>query len=118
MVKSPGQQVAAAVAVMAGTAIGVLTAGLGLALLASPWELHFAARHVATLVMVVVGFSVVAIGAVMVIDLVPGGPRLHTPRRRNHPMRSPSQWRVTKVSFGGDEGHGNRPGVGRFCGRR
>jgi hypothetical protein len=118
MVKSPGQQVAAATAVITGTAIGVLTAGLGLALLASPWELHFTARHIATVAMIVVGLSVVAIGAVMVIDLVRGGPRLDTLRTRNHPMRSPSECSVTKVSFGGDEGHGNGPGGGQSCGRR
>jgi hypothetical protein len=76
MVKRLGQQIVAAAAVIMGTAIGVLTVGLGLALLASPWELHFAAHLAAAVAVAFVGLTVVVIGVVMVIDLIDGGPRL------------------------------------------
>jgi hypothetical protein len=71
------QRVVAGTAVIMGTSIGALTVGLGLGLMGSPWELHFAAHHVAAAAMTLVGLSVVAIGAILLIDLIDGGPTLH-----------------------------------------
>jgi hypothetical protein len=65
-----------AAAVIVGIAIGVLTVGLGVALAGSPWALHFTAHHLATLAVAFAGVTVVALGVVMVIELVDGGPRL------------------------------------------
>ena len=70
------QHVVAGTAVIVGAAIGALTVGLGLGLMGSPWELHFAAHHVAAVAMTLVGLSVVAIGMVLLFDLIDGGPTL------------------------------------------
>src|SRR5262249_56429184 len=55
-----------------GIAVGVLTTALGLALVGSPWELHFAAKHVAAVAVALTGITVVAQGVVIVVDLLPG----------------------------------------------
>ena len=52
-----------------GTAIGVLTAALGLTLMGLPWELHFSAHHVAAVAVALTGITVVAQGVVIVVDL-------------------------------------------------
>lgn len=70
------QRVLAGTAVIMGISIGALTVGLGLGLMGSPWELHFAAHHVAAVAMTLVGLSVVGIGAILLIDLIDGGPDL------------------------------------------
>jgi hypothetical protein len=53
-----------------GTAVGILTAALGLALMGLPWELHFSARHVAAIAIPLIGITVVAQGVVIVVDLL------------------------------------------------
>ena len=53
-----------------GTAVGVLTTALGLALVGSPWELHLSAHHVAAAAVAVTGITVVAQGIVIVVDLL------------------------------------------------
>jgi hypothetical protein len=70
-----GQGIVAAMAVVMGTAIGVLVVALGLALAGAPWELHFAARHVATVAVVLTGLTTVTIGVVMTLDVI-GRPRV------------------------------------------
>src|SRR5262245_57163884 len=55
-----------------GAAVGVLTTALGLALLGSPWELHFSAHHVAAAAVAFAGITVVAQGVVIVVDLLAG----------------------------------------------
>jgi hypothetical protein len=69
-VKRLEQQIVSAAAVVMGVAIGVLTIGLGLGIAGSPWELHLAAGHAAVVAVVLVGLIVVAIGVVLVIDLI------------------------------------------------
>ena len=55
-----------------GTAIGVLTTALGLALMGLPWELHFSAHHVAAVAVALTGITVVVQGVVIVVDLLVG----------------------------------------------
>jgi len=55
-----------------GTAVGVLTAAVGLTLMGLPWELHFSAHHVAAVAVVLTGITVVAQGVVIVVDLLAG----------------------------------------------
>ena len=55
-----------------GTAIGVLTTALGLALMGLPWELHFSAHHVAAVAVALTGITVVLQGVVIVVDLLVG----------------------------------------------
>ncbi len=55
-----------------GTAVGVLTAALGLTLAGLPWELHFSVHHVAAVAVVLTGITVVAQGVVIVVDLLVG----------------------------------------------
>jgi hypothetical protein len=80
LAKRPGQQIVATAALIMGIAIGLLTVGLGLELAVSPWDPHFAAHRVAAILTALVGLSYVAVGLVIVIDLVAGGPR---PRHRH-----------------------------------
>ena len=71
--RTMGQRIVAAMAVVMATAIGVLVVALGLALAGAPWELHFAARHlatVATVAVVLTGLTTVTIGVVMTIDTI------------------------------------------------
>jgi len=65
-----------------GTAVGVLTTGLGFVLVGSPWELHFSAHHVAAVAIVLVGVTVVVQGVVIVIDLLAGSPLRSRPEPR------------------------------------
>ena len=55
-----------------GTAVGVLTTAIGLALMGMPWELHFSAHHVAAVAVTLTGITVVAQGVVIVVDLLVG----------------------------------------------
>lgn len=55
-----------------GTAVGVLTAALGLGLMGLPWELHFSAHHVAAVAVGLTGVTVVTQGVVLVVDLLAG----------------------------------------------
>jgi hypothetical protein len=55
-----------------GTAVGVLTTALGLALMGMPWELHFSAHHIAAVAVTLTGITVVAQGVVIVVDLLVG----------------------------------------------
>jgi hypothetical protein len=79
--KRLGQQIFAATAVIMGTAIGILTVGLGLGLLGSPWELHFSAYHAAAVAVALVGLTVVSIGVLIVVDLLSGETRPHRRHR-------------------------------------
>jgi SPW repeat len=63
-----------------GTAVGVLTAALGLALVGSPWELHFSAHHLAAAAVAFAGITVVAQGVVIVVDLLAGSSLRNQPR--------------------------------------
>lgn len=81
-----------------GTAIGVLTAALVLALMGLPWELHFSAHHMAAVAVVLTGITVVAQGVVLVVDLLVG-----TSAQAPSPRSSPSAMR--------------RAGPGRCVGR-
>jgi hypothetical protein len=61
-----------------GSAVGVLTTALGLALVGMPWELHFSAHHVAAVAVALTGITVVAQGVVIVVDLLAGSSRLRS----------------------------------------
>ena len=65
-----------------GTAVGVLTAALGLGLVGSPWELHFSAHHVAAVAVSLVGVTVVAQGIVIMFDVLAGSSLRSRPRAR------------------------------------
>lgn len=71
--KKMTQRLVAGTAVIMGSAIGALTVALGLGLVGAPWELHFAAHHAATVATTLVGLTVVAIGMVLLIDLIDEG---------------------------------------------
>jgi hypothetical protein len=60
------------------TAVGILTAALGLTLVGLPWELHFSAHHVAAGAVALIGITVVAQGVVIVVG----------PLARSSPLRS------------------------------
>ncbi len=70
-----GEKIVAATAVIMGVAIGVLTVALGVGLVGSPWELHFTAHHVAAVAVALTGLTAVAIGVVMMVDLLDGPSR-------------------------------------------
>src|SRR5262249_21460729 len=74
--RKPSQQIVTAAAVIMAAAIGVLTFGLGLALVGSPWELHFAAHHLAAVAVAFAGVTVAGLGVVVVIEVLGGGPHL------------------------------------------
>jgi len=74
--------VVATIGLAMGIGVGVLTTALGLALVGSPWELHFAARHVAAVAVALTGVTVVAQGVVIVVDLLPGASLRRQPRER------------------------------------
>lgn len=67
------QRLVGGIAVIMGCAIGALTVALGLGLMGAPWELHFAVHHAATVATTLVGLTVVAIGMVLLIDLIDEG---------------------------------------------
>ncbi len=70
-----GEKIVSATAVIMGVAIGVLTVALGIGLVGSPWELHFAAHRVAAIAVALIGLTAVAVGIVMMVDLLDGPPR-------------------------------------------
>ncbi len=67
-----GEKVVATPAVLMGVAIGILTVALGLGLVGSPWEFHFAAHYIAAIAMVFTGSTVVTLGVIMLVDLLDG----------------------------------------------
>ncbi|HWC05075.1 MAG TPA: hypothetical protein VHF87_20165 [Methylomirabilota bacterium] len=67
---------AAAAALVTGTAMGVLTTACGLGLAGSPWEFHFVGHHVAAVAVALTGVTVVILGIVMTVDVIGGANRL------------------------------------------